>query len=142
MSGPWASSRTTGSVVEPLFLGFGLSPEVAEVVHAAIRKAGHLGAYAAFAMLALRSIRGEGVTTTRCAALALAVSVALAACDEAIQSLSPGRGGHATDVAVDALGALIGLVVAVSFARRREAADTARLPPTPRVRTAGGVGRE
>ena len=132
MSGSWASSRTTGSVVEPFFLRFGLSAEAAEVVHAALRKAGHLAAYAVFAMLALRSVRGTGRTTTLAAGLAFAAAAGLAAADEVLQSLAHGRGGHGSDVLVDALGALIGLCVAVPFAHRREAAAADPLARVPR----------
>ena len=121
-SGPWASAERTGSLAQPWLSWLGLSASATALAHAAIRKVGHAMAYALFAVLALRATREPGGPLTRRAAgLAWAISVLLATADEGLQSLSRARGGRVSDVLLDGLGALLGILVAVRFASRRAA---------------------
>jgi VanZ family protein len=77
------------------------------------RKIGHMFEYAVLARLLLRALQG----TTRWPArrifvLALSLTIVYAMTDEAHQRFVRGRVGHPQDVAIDAAGAAIGLVIA------------------------------
>jgi VanZ family protein len=124
MSGPWGSSSSTGGYVLPLLLRLGLPPDAAAALHGAGRVVGHLVAYGLFAVLALRAFRGDGPPSRAAVAAAAVASLALACLDEGLQSVAPGRGSGPRDVAIDALGAAIGLAAVLargSSARRRAA---------------------
>jgi hypothetical protein len=117
MAGPWGGSGST----EGLLLGIGFGADLVTILNWLLRSAGHVAAYALFAFLALRAIRGEAALTRRRAGLAFAAAVALACLDETIQSLVPQRGGKATDVLLDSVGAAVGVTVARLVASRRTA---------------------
>jgi VanZ family protein len=118
MSGPWGSSASTGGIVQPLLERLGLSPEAAAAAHAVGRSVGHVLAYALFAVLALRAARGDGPPTRRGVALSWTVAVGLAVLDETLQSLGGARSPRLSDVGLDALGAALGLALALRRARR------------------------
>jgi VanZ family protein len=75
-----------------------------------LRKIAHLAEYAVLGILVLRALLASGVR--RPEALALAVAVAYAATDEWHQSFVEGRNGRPLDVAIDAVGIGIGLLLA------------------------------
>lgn len=118
MSGGRGSAAATGSWAEPLMRWLGFSPELADVFHRIFRKLGHLTAYGLFAVLALRSIRGDRPPTRTLACWALLAAVLLASADETLQSFSSERGASALDVLLDGCGAAISLLVVTSRARR------------------------
>ncbi len=101
----------------------GFPPDVAWVIHRAFRKLGHLTAYGLFAVLALRSVRGDRPTTGGFAAKALGIAVLLASTDETMQSFASERGGSALDVLLDACGAALALFFLLRSARRRLATN-------------------
>jgi VanZ family protein len=74
-----------------------------------LRKLAHMAEYALLAALLLRALAGPW--------LAFLISLAYAASDELHQHFVRGRAGTPRDGAIDALGALIGLV-AFSYGRR------------------------
>jgi VanZ family protein len=119
MAGSAGSQDVTGRIAHPLLSIFGLSPEVVEMLHAFARKVGHFLAYALFAVLALRAVRGRGPVDARSLGFAAAWAVLLASADEAVQRLSPFRSGSAVDVAIDVSGAIAGLALAAVLAARR-----------------------
>lgn len=83
-----------------------------ETVQFFVRKAGHLTEYALLAILLARAFFASWAAMLRrpvTAALVLGIAVMYAASDEWHQSFVPSRTASAGDVAIDAVGALIGL---------------------------------
>ncbi|MDQ1283898.1 MAG: hypothetical protein QG620_246 [Patescibacteria group bacterium] len=82
-----------------------------------IRKAAHIGEYAVLAWLIFRVFhKGLGVESYRRAfGLSLLVVISYAISDEIHQSVVPGRAGKFVDVAIDSLGAFLGLIMAGRF---------------------------
>lgn len=72
-----------------------------------LRKLGHLAEYAALFALLRRALAREGLAPRAAGALAFVLSVLYALSDEYHQSFVPGRAGRASDVLVDAAGALL-----------------------------------
>lgn len=102
----------------------GFSPEFADVLHRIFRKLGHLTAYALFALLASRSIRGDRPPTLALACWALLAAVLLASADETLQSFSSERGASPLDVLLDGCGAATALYFVTSRSERaRRRAD-------------------
>ena len=90
-----------------------------------LKKAGHMGEYGFLALLLWRALsRRRGTFSHSALVTAFVVSVLYAASDEYHQTFVPGRNGNLVDVAVDAVGALIALLVAGSLGRKREQGDT------------------
>jgi VanZ family protein len=88
-----------------------------------LRKLGHAGAYATLALAWLWALG------LRRAGLALALTIAYAVVDELHQATVPTRNGSPLDVAIDAAGGLLGLLLA-----RRRAAARALRPRASRAR--------
>lgn len=86
------SSESTGGLFRRLF-GF----ELPDLVHSALRKIGHLVAYAILAGLTWRADRRWPVI--------MVIALVVASCDETIQSFSSKRGGTPWDVLIDLTGA-------------------------------------
>jgi VanZ family protein len=82
------------------------SPVVPSALFAA---AGHLFAYALLAVLLARALEYDIESIVRRYGLAWLLSVAYGASDEFHQSFVPGRQSTVADVAIDAVGAAIGL---------------------------------
>jgi len=95
------SADATGSRLLPLLRWIGLDETAAAAAHAALRKGAHVAEYAVLGFLAERA--GSG------ALVAGAVALAVAATDEALQAQRPERTGAASDVALDAAGAALGI---------------------------------
>ncbi|MEX1335759.1 MAG: VanZ family protein [Candidatus Limnocylindrales bacterium] len=89
--------------------GLRVSDDVA--VDQPFRITGHLLAYATLAALALVALSWGRRPRLRDAAIAFGISLVYALSDELHQSFVPDRAGRLDDVVVDALGALVGLVV-------------------------------
>lgn len=130
MSGPWGASDVTRVAASPIFEALGLSPAVAQAVHAIVRKVGHALAYAVFALLARRAASGSRPAAARDRWVAWGLAVALASADEGIQHFTVGRGASVMDVVLDSAGAGGALLLAASFARRRRAAAAAHAAVT------------
>ena len=87
----------------------GVSEETIALFHAAIRKLAHLTEYAVLGVLVLRAFedplrpRAQGILR------AVALCAAYAVLDELHQTLVPSRTGAVRDVAIDALGAALGI---------------------------------
>ena len=116
MSGDAGSAEHSGAwltaFLRALGLGGAASPETLAAINAVVRKLGHFLAYATLALLygrLARQVRGQPD------GLAMAVSwtatVAWATLDEWHQSFFASRGASPADVALDALGAVAGLLV-------------------------------
>lgn len=116
-SGPWASAEATGAVAASFLTRLGLSANTALVLHVVARKAGHVAAYALFAALAWRALP-PGRSRVARAVGALSAALVLSALDEALQSLTPARGGRVSDVLLDFLGAAIGVALCARWSRR------------------------
>jgi VanZ family protein len=111
----WAALIFTLSSIPDLSSGLGTWDLV-------LRKLAHSLEYALLAALLLRALTRPW--------LAFLLTVAYAASDEFHQHFVRGRVGTPRDVAIDAAGALIGLV-AYSCGRRRFAGSTPPRPTTP-----------
>jgi VanZ family protein len=98
------ASVHTGSRLEALItavLGHPLSIEAFEILHAVVRKLGHLAGYAIGGALAFR--------VTRRMPTALALVLLVASLDEIDQSFHPRRTASALDVLLDMVGAFIAI---------------------------------
>jgi hypothetical protein len=117
------SSERTQAVVVPAFMALGLDELWARRSHKVLRKAGHVLAYAGFALLvwwALEGVKGR-------ARKAVQVVIGLAIVDETLQSLSSERGGSPLDVLLDVLAGTAAVLWAERRARRR--AQASLVPP-------------
>jgi VanZ family protein len=101
------------------------SPVVPSALFAAV---GHLFAYALLAVLLARALEYDIESIVRRYGLAWLLSVAYGASDEFHQSFVPGRQSTVADVAIDAVGAAIGLLLMFAYLRlmlrRKEDART------------------
>ncbi len=110
----------TGALLMPLFqwLFPGATREALDLIHAAVRKLGHLTTYAVLALLWYRAlVRGRGLPPGRSVWLAGAIAVAWAAMDEGRQTQTLTRTGSVSDVVLDATGAGIALIAARAGSR-------------------------
>lgn len=83
-----------------------------------VRKVGHMGVFGILALLLWRALAGT-TAVHRPVAWAFALAVLYAATDELHQGLVVGRHAAASDVAIDATGALIALVAVGCILNRR-----------------------
>lgn len=121
------SRGETGRFLLPLLAW--LFPEAAAetlaLLHEALRKVGHLMEYGVLAVLWYRGrASGSAAWAPEAARLALLVAVGYAVTDELHQALVASRTGSVLDVAIDAGGAAIGLLLL----RRSRTARTALAP--------------
>jgi VanZ family protein len=75
-----------------------------------VKKGGHLASYALLAWLWLRALR-PALSPPRLAWAAFAIAVLYAASDEVHQTFVEGRNGTPVDVAIDAAGALLAILL-------------------------------
>jgi VanZ family protein len=80
-----------------------------------LRKSGHMAAFGILAVLLWRALDLSGVS--RALVVSLALTIAYAASDEFHQSFTAGRNASGVDVSIDAVGAVIGLVVLTVWLR-------------------------
>lgn len=129
MSTDTGSAAHTSRFLGPLL--HWLKPDITraqfETVQLCVRKAGHLTEYALLAILLARAFLASRPVVLRrpvTAALALSIAVMYAASDEWHQSFVPARTASAGDVAIDAVGALLGLGLFFAWRKfRRERAS-------------------
>jgi len=108
------SAEKTSSWLVPLLhvLAPWATPAQLEMIHAVIRKGGHVTEYAILAALWRRTfVRGRTVRPAAAVWIAFAISLAWAIVDETYQSFFPSRTASAADVAIDGTGALLAVVV-------------------------------
>jgi VanZ family protein len=87
-------------------------------LHVLIRKGAHVAEYGVLALFTLSALRASTrATTLRLAGLALVWVLAIAACDEARQSLFAMRTGSPWDVVLDIFGGVLALTLAVAYTR-------------------------
>ena len=85
-----------------------------------LKKAAHMMEYGTLALLLWRALsRGRGTLSWSALVTAFVVSVLYAASDEYHQSFVPGRNGTPVDVGIDAVGALVALLVVGSLGKKR-----------------------
>jgi VanZ family protein len=98
----------------------GLDPASVELVHAVIRKLGHLGDYLLFALLIDRGLRLDSpvpaLRTPRAAFFAAAI---YSLSDEAHQAFVASRSASLVDCGIDSVGAALGAFLATIPALRR-----------------------
>ena len=109
------SAAQTGGRLEALlrWLLPAITTEQVERVHMLVRKSAHVTVYALLAALWLRAFLRERVLPLPAAAwVAFAITVAWACVDEMHQSTVASRAGSAVDVAIDAVGAAVVVLLA------------------------------
>ncbi|MGN0317042.1 MAG: VanZ family protein [Lachnospira sp.] len=84
--------------------------ELIEELQFPIRKCAHMTEYAVFAILILTALYIDTVRGKRLYLISWIGAVLFAATDEIHQLFVPGRSGQFTDVCIDAMGCLIGLL--------------------------------
>lgn len=99
----------------------------AHLAEVALRKTAHVVAYAVLAVLARRAAGRTPPLAAHPGRWGAAIALLYGAADELHQGFVPGRDGRASDVAVDGVGALLGLTLA-----RRRARGTDRRVTGPR----------
>jgi VanZ family protein len=99
-----------------------LKPDISAVqiatIQFAIRKAAHVTEYAILAVLLFRAFLSRGQAQLRHMGGMLLIAGGYAALDEFHQSFVASRTGAPHDVLIDTCGALVGLAICWSFARR------------------------
>lgn len=80
-----------------------------------LRKAAHVGVFAALALACVFGLRANGVRAASAIGIGAAIALGYAAVDELHQSTVPTRNGAVTDVLIDAIG--VGLA-SLALARR------------------------
>jgi len=116
LSSDVGSAEHTGRWLVPLLrlLAPSATPTQLDALHGLVRKAGHLTEYAMLAALWYRAFaRGRHLTPRAAATIAFAICLVWAILDEARQSLEPSRTASIKDVAIDAIGALLAMLVAI-----------------------------
>ena len=116
-SSGWFSGEQTGGILLPLLHALlpAASPEHLDALHATIRKGAHVFEYLVLGVLLVRALRHEGLRGTALAATAVLIGVAYAALDETHQAFVPGRTPSTGDVAVDAMGLVAGVGLAIAW---------------------------
>ena len=116
----FAGSRTEPALLPVLAWLFpGADRHTLEIVHAGLRKLGHFVEYLVLGMLVARALRTASGWTLRHSVLAVGLATSYAVTDELHQHFVPERTAAVGDVAIDALGAIVGqLGQALGRARR------------------------
>ncbi|HZR33255.1 MAG TPA: VanZ family protein [Terriglobales bacterium] len=121
------SARHTGSVLHRLWsMLFGpIDPDLFDILHAALRKLGHVIGYATLSALLFRAWRATiaiskpALWNIRWAAPAFFMSVVVAYLDEWHQGLIPSRTGTVRDVFLDTAAALVAQMLILAWLRNR-----------------------
>jgi len=117
------SAEHTSRLIVPILLWLkpGMSPKTIWIILVIMRKCAHVSEYAILALLLWRALRSGPTLRTKLATLFSAVLLAcavFAASDEFHQSFVKSRNPSVGDVLLDVVGALFGLLICASFARR------------------------
>ena len=99
--------------------GASLAPDALHTLETLVRKAAHMGEYAVLSLLYARALTQNGAKRPALASLILCALYA--ATDEIHQAFVPDRGPAVTDVAIDTLGASLGLLFRLAVSRYRRA---------------------
>lgn len=121
LGGEGLSLESTSHFLGPLlqWLLPGISPETSFRLQWAIRKTAHLTEYAVLSFLYLRALlAGRSPLFARAAVAAFVLTAAFAAADETRQSLSATRLGSIWDVALDSVGAALGIGIGYGLRTR------------------------
>lgn len=125
LSSGQGSSGKTSLIIRPVleFLFPSASEETLGFYHGVIRKFAHLSEYAVLGVLACRAFRSSIELHHRYRTIVAAIAVVLltASLDEFNQSFNPLRTGTPWDVAIDATGGIIAILLYHLLARRRRA---------------------
>ncbi|MGH7984157.1 MAG: VanZ family protein [Candidatus Udaeobacter sp.] len=118
------SAEQTSRFIVPILLWFkpGMAPETIWTILVIMRKCAHVCEYAILALLLWRALRGGSAIRGKMSILfgaALVVCAVFAVSDEFHQSFIKSRTPSFRDVLLDIAGALLGLLIGVSFAHRR-----------------------
>ncbi len=117
------SAEHTSRLIVPILLWLkpGMSPKTIWIILVIMRKCAHVSEYAILALLLWRALRSGPTLRTKLPTLFNAVLLAcavFAASDEFHQSFVKSRNPSVGDVLLDVVGALFGLLICASFARR------------------------
>jgi len=117
------SAEHTSRLIVPILLWLkpGMSPKTIWIILVIMRKCAHVTEYAILALLLWRALRSGPTLRTKLPTLFSAVLLAcavFAASDEFHQSFVKSRTPSVGDVLLDVVGALFGLLICASFARR------------------------
>ncbi len=117
------SAEHTSRLIVPILLWLkpGMSPKTIWIILVIMRKCAHVSEYAILALLLWRALRSGPTLRTKLPTLFSAVLLAcavFAASDEFHQSFVKSRTPSVGDVLLDVVGALFGLLICASFARR------------------------
>jgi VanZ family protein len=117
------SAEHTSRLIVPIlrWLKPGMSPKTIWIVLVIMRKCAHVSEYAILALLLWRAFRSGPTLRTKLPTLfsgALLACAVFAASDEFHQSFVKSRTPSVGDVLLDVVGALFGLLICASFARR------------------------
>ena len=117
------SAEQTSRLIVPILLWLkpGMSPKTIWIILVIMRKCAHVTEYAILALLLWRALRSGPTLRTKLPTLFSAVLLAcavFAASDEFHQSFVKSRTPSVGDVLLDVVGALFGLLICASFARR------------------------
>lgn len=118
-SGDLMSAEHTSRFLVPFlrWIAPEISPATVASIQFLIRKCAHLTEYAILAVLLWRAVDRGQHRFRRAAALAFVIASLYAALDEYHQSFVPSRTGALQDVAIDCVGALLGLALCFLAAR-------------------------
>jgi len=89
------------------------------VVELVLRKGAHLTIFASLAVAIAHALGRHGLEGRRRVGVALIITVLYAVSDEIHQGFVATRDGNPIDVAIDAVGAAVGLALAAAWLRRR-----------------------
>ena len=124
MSTDTFSSQNTLSVVETIlhFLISKISSQEVNLIHAFIRKSGHVIEYFILGLLLFRAFRGGSIGSWKWgwSFFALIVVILWAASDEFHQSFVPTRTASVVDVAMDTAGGVLAQFVSILWHRYRK----------------------
>jgi VanZ family protein len=117
----WFTSENTGRIIEPVFQWLlpHASLETIDLLHAIVRKCGHVTEYFIFSLLVLRSLRaGRRGRSLKWALITISIVAAYASIDEFHQSFVPGRTAAVSDVLLDTAGGTIAQVLVALWPSR------------------------
>jgi VanZ family protein len=121
------SAEHTSRFIGPFLRWFvpDIAPATIVSIQLFVRKCAHLTVYAILGALLYRALRQTTPGLRSAAAIAFMIAVAYAVLDEFHQSFVTSRTGSAVDVAIDGIGALIGLLLYSAIANRKSKIENA-----------------
>jgi VanZ family protein len=127
-SGDLMSAEHTSRFLIPFlrWVAPNISPATLASIQLLVRKCAHLTEYAILAALLYRAFRQDHDRFWRAAAIAFLVAAIYASLDEFHQSFISSRTGSPWDVAIDCVGAMIGLAICWGRFRRTGMDDAAK----------------